>query len=609
MNCIASDELRRVPARRQAIKALREALGLYWSANDNYSKRRTILAVLVVSVGAFASALAPIALKNAVDGMELGNLSQTLYLPVAFILLYVVAQYIGRCSTELRVVLHGCAEQRVRRRIGVRLFDHLVRLPMTFHVDRQVGAICQNADQGLRGYELLITHLVYTVAPVLIEFSLVAAVLLHYQHPEYLAILSCAALAYVWAFHRWSIRVQQTSERISCAMGEAGGVMTDTLLNAETVKYFGAERAFGARYDRVLGATEDAWRSFFRTYAVNGVLVASVFAASLAASLLLAVGGVANGAMTVGDLVMVNAYVVRLVQPLELIGFAIRDVAQGTAFLAKLLTLFRQQPEGDDGIAEHGQVAKGDLTFENVDFSYRKECRVLDGVTFNVRGGSVVAIVGISGSGKSSLVRLLFRLYEPERGRILLDGVPITEMSLSCVRRAIAVVNQDVVLFHDTIARNIALGKFNASQAEIETAARLANLHDAILSMPEGYETVVGERGLKLSGGERQRIAIARAALKRPAIAVFDEATSSLDSRTEADILRNLTALSRQCTTLVIAHRLSTIIHADEILVLNAGVIVERGTHTELLAKADYYARLWDAQHSGAHGAFRPPHR
>ena len=249
----------------------------------------------------------------------------------------------------------------------------------------------------------------------------------------------------------------------------------------------------------------------------------------------------------------------------------------------------------------HQRRAAGGVAFENVSFSYGPDRVVLTNVTFQAPMGKTVAVVGVSGSGKSSLIRLLFRLYEPDSGRILLDGVPINELPLSVVRQAIAVVPQDTVLFHDTIARNIGFGRLGASQPEVEDAARLANLHDAIVAMPEGYETVVGERGLKLSGGERQRVAIARAALKKPLITVFDEATSSLDSSTEAEILRNLTALSNQCTTLIIAHRLSTVVHADEILVLNAGMIAERGTHDQLLARHGHYASLWRAQQGGMH--------
>ncbi len=377
-------------------------------------------------------------------------------------------------------------------------------------------------------------------------------------------------------------------------------------MNHEAIKYFDAERVVCNRYDTALGHRESAWRRFFNEYAINALIVASIFGLSLAVSLIYAARDVAHGAMTVGDFVLINAYVVRLVQPLEMLGFAVRDIAQGVAFLSAMLALLREKTEGSGTLVltTRASASNGELTFEQVNFSYRQERVVLKDVSFTVPAGKTVAIVGVSGSGKSSLIRLLFRLYDPDSGRILLDGLPIADMPLSTVRQSIAVVAQDVVLFHDTISRNIGFGRFGASQLEIEDAARLAQLHDVIMAMPEGYETVVGERGLKLSGGERQRVAIARAALKRPRIYVFDEATSSLDSRTEKEILRNLTELSSRCTTLVIAHRLSTIIHADEILVLNRGVIAERGAHDELRTLGGYYAGLWDAQQTGTlHGA------
>jgi ATP-binding cassette subfamily B protein len=313
-----------------------------------------------------------------------------------------------------------------------------------------------------------------------------------------------------------------------------------------------------------------------------------------------AASDVARGAMTVGDFVLVNAYVVRLVQPLELLGFAVGDIAQGLAFLQSMLDLFAEKTEGDHSRApQSAKSTQGELIFDRVSFSYREERAVIKDVSFSVPAGKTVAVVGVSGSGKSSLIRLLFRLYEPDSGRILLDGAPIKDLSLSAVRQAIAVVPQDTVLFHDTIANNIGFGRAGSTQPEIQEAARIANLHDFILSMPEGYDTPVGERGLKLSGGERQRVAIARAALKRPRIFVFDEATSSLDTQTERDILHNLLDVSARSTTLVIAHRLSTVVHADEILVLDRGVIIERGTHEELKELGGAYAALWGAQQTG----------
>lgn len=592
------------PLSRQTLfSTLREALRLVWSAADPYAKRKLFLALALVAAGALFAALTPLALKLVIDGLSGANAPTTYLAPLPLLLVYVAGQYLWRCSTELRVMLHGHADQRLRRRIGRRLFDHLIRMPLRFHLERKAGAMGETAEQGLRGYQMLLQHAVYTILPVAIELGVVTVVLLQVRQPFYLLVLGLSAIAYVMAFHRWATAIHEPSERVSTTHIDAHALLTDSLINAETVKYFDAEPVVSQRYDSALSQTEVAWRRFFSSYAANGVIVATIFALSLGVSLLFAFRDVTRGAMSVGDFVLINAYVVRLVQPLEMLGFAVRDVAQGLAFLSSMLALLRQKTETDLCATGHQlQTSRGELAFECVTFGYRQERVVLKDVSFKVSAGQTVAVVGVSGSGKSSLIRLLFRLYEPDSGRIILDGAPTAEMPLSDVRRAIAVVPQDTVLFHDTISKNIGFGRFGASRAEIEEAARIANLHDFIMGLPERYETVVGERGLKLSGGERQRVAIARAALKRPRIAVFDEATSSLDSRTEKEILRNLAALSCRCTTLVIAHRLSTVVHADQILVLSEGMIVERGTHQQLLALRGHYAALWHSQQSGAHG-------
>jgi ATP-binding cassette subfamily B protein len=431
-----------------------------------------------------------------------------------------------------------------------------------------------------------------------VELVAVAVVLLNFGHAKYLVILALAAAAYVAAFQRGAADIRAPAQSVSQSHIEAHAVLTDSLSNYETVKYCSAEPLVCARYDQALGRTESAWRRFFARRAANGLIVAAIFAVSLCVAMLCAVQDVARGAMTIGGFVLVNAYVLRLVQPLEMLGAALRDAAQGLAFLEKLLELFREQRERDVGNGRTAAEARGELSFEDVSFSYRRGRPVLRNVTFRVAPGRTVAVVGVSGSGKSSLIRLLFRLYEPDSGRILLDGIPLDETPLPTLRQAIAVVPQDTMLLHDTIARNIGFGRCGSTRPEIEEAARIANLHEFILGLPDGYETVVGERGLRLSGGERQRIAIARAALKRPRLFVFDEATSSLDSTTEQEILGNLKRLASSATTLVIAHRLSTIVHADEILVLDRGAVVERGCHAELLAREGRYATLWRAQHA-----------
>lgn len=581
------------------LPALRDGLRIVWSMSDGFTRRRLLLVAVLIAAGAALSALAPVALKLAVDRLSVTGGGDQYPGPVVLIVLYVAGQFLTRCLSEIRMAAHGQAQGRVYRNIGLRLFSHLLRLPMRFHLERKTGAMGQLGEQGVDGCEQLLHNTIFTILPVAVEFVAIALILLHFDYPVYLAILLAAAVAYVFVFEKGAKGAQAPAWAISNARVEAHAAMTDNLLNAEAIKYYDAEDVVGRRYDVYLAKVEAAWREFSRQRAINGFWTATVFGVLLSTALIYAVHDVLRGSITVGDFVLINSYIVRFVQPLELFGLALREIARALANLQGLFAVLDEPTERDTPTAQAGaNIHRGELVFENVSFAYRPERTVLRNVSLHLPAGRTVAVVGVSGSGKSSMIRLLFRLYEPDAGRILLDGVPISELRLSTLRQAIAVVPQDTVLFHDTIGNNIAFGKCGATATEVEEAARIANLHDFICRQPDGYETLVGERGLKLSGGERQRVAIARAALKRPRIFVFDEATSSLDSKTEREILRNLHEVSRWSTTLVIAHRLSTVVHADEIVVLHEGQVQERGSHAELLSRGVHYAALWQAQQS-----------
>jgi ATP-binding cassette subfamily B protein len=450
-------------------------------------------------------------------------------------------------------------------------------------------------DNGLQGYQLVLHNLIFTVLPVLAELGTVIVVLLSFHRPEFLALFCAAIICYATAFSFFAIRIAKAADSASNAHIASTAAMTDAVLNYETVKFFAAERVVQDRLSLALIRTEDEWVGFFRRYAYNGLGVSAIYAAFLAAAVLYAAYQVQQGKITVGDFVLVNTYMLQVIRPVEMLGYAMQGFSQGMAMLGKLLELFHEKSE-PPATSETALSGPGALRFDRVSLSYHPDRVILKDVSFTLPAGRTLGVVGASGAGKSSVVRVLVRLYEPDAGQILFDGIPTSELSLSQLRRAIAVVPQDTILFNDTIGYNIGFGRFGSTQQEIEEAARLAHLHDFIMSLPEGYDTKVGERGVKLSGGERQRVSIARAALKRPSIYVFDEATSSLDSRTEQEILSNLREISKSSTTLIIAHRLSTVVHADEIIVLGNGTVLERGTHAELLKIEGAYAALWRAQ-------------
>lgn len=556
------------------------------------------LALLIVLASSALAALSPVVLKLIVDRLTNPNALDVTYLLVGSLALaYAASQWLSRFFGELRSLIMGRADQRLHRNLSLRLFKHVMALPLRFHLDRRTGALSQTLTNGLLGYRMLVQHLVSTVLPVVMEIATMSVVLLVLGQPVFLGIIAVTLSCYAAAFAVGALRLTHPARAISSAHIEANALLTDSIINYETIKSFSAEPRMHQRMDEAFAQTESRWAQFFSRKAMNGVIVGTIFAASLGTSVYVAANEVRQGRMSLGDFVLVHAYMLRVFQPMEMLGFALRDIAQGVAFIEKMIEVFRQEPEQASSRETRALPSgRGELRFEGISFSYDAERSILKDVSFKVPAGQTVAIVGPSGSGKSSLVRLLVRFWEPDDGRILIDGIPVSTVSGAALRAEIAVVPQDTVLFNDTIAYNIAMGSAECTKEDVEEAAKLAHIHDFIAARPEGYNTLVGERGLKLSGGEKQRVAIARAALKRPRIFVFDEATSSLDSKTEQKILRNIDEVSRGTTTLVIAHRLSTIAAADEILVLEEGRIVERGTHKDLLLLGGKYQTMWNTQ-------------
>ena len=591
---------------------LRSAFHLLWSESDGLAKLLVGVTLFLVLISSALAGLVPLLLKSVIDKLTLGPTAAP-YTEIIFVLAaYVVAQWLGKSLKEVRSFSYGRADKRIGKNLSHRLFQHVMSLPLRFHLERQTGALSQTLTNGLTGCRLVLHHIMQTVLPVIVELVTIGTVLVLLNHAKYLAIIGTSVLLYSFVFWFGVTRIGNPARAVSDANIDANATLTDSILNYETVKHFDAEGQVQGRYGEALNRTENQWKELYRKKMDNGLAVAGIFALSLGTSVYFAVGEVQSGTMSIGAFVLVNAYVLQITQPLEMIGFAFRDVTEGIAFIERMVRLLSEKSEAEVVERHRDRAVRlpagtPELIFENVSYGYHSNRRVLKNVNLIIPSGRTVAIVGASGSGKSSLIRLLVRLVEPIEGEIFLNGVPLSEIRASELRRSIAIVPQDIALFNDTIAYNIAFGRQGSTEDEIITAARVAHIHDFIAKLPHGYSTIVGERGLKLSGGEKQRIAIARAAIKRPKVFVFDEATSSLDSTSEQAILSDLIRVANAITTLVIAHRLSTVVHADEIVVLNAGRIVERGTHSTLLNRSGAYAAMWEAQHAAKSALWANP--
>ena len=561
------------------------------------ARARVSVAMLFLVAAKGATVLLPVVYGRAVDALAPKGAGAALAVPVALILGYGLLRVASSGFAELRDAVFAAVQQRATRRVALRTFRHLHALSLRYHLDRQTGGLARVIDRGTLGIQSVLRLAVFNVVPTVFEIAMVTAILWALFDWRFALLTFIAVglyLAFTLLFTNARVRIRR---RMNESDNEARAKSVDSLLNYETVKYFGNEAHEAARFDRALASYEKAAVRSQVSLNMLNLGQAGIIAVGLSGIMLLAARGVASGHMTVGNFVVVNTYLMQLYQPLNFLGFVYREIKQGLVDMEHMFDLLGVPAEVADRPGAPALAAPaGEVRFEAVRFGYRSDREILKGVDFTVPAGRKLAIVGPTGAGKSTISRLLFRFYDPTGGRILVDGQDIRAVTQASLRAAIGVVPQDTVLFNDTIRYNIAYGRPGASQAEIEHAARLAQVHDFVLDLPDGYETMVGERGLKLSGGEKQRVAIARTILKDPRILILDEATSALDTRTEQEIGTALAAAAAHRTTLVIAHRLSTVVDADEIIVLVDGAVAERGSHASLLAARGVYARMWTLQ-------------
>ncbi len=560
-------------------------------------RRRVGFAMLCLLSAKFANVGVPLIFKQLIDGLTITKEQAFIVVPAALLLAYGVLRFSTSLFTELREIVFARVTQEAVRHISLEVFRHLHSLSLRFHLERQTGGLTRDIERGTRSIGSLISYTLYSILPTLVEITLVVGILLKRYEPSF-ALITLATLTLYIGFTitvtNWRTALRRQANELDSA---ANARAIDSLLNYETVKYFNNEDFEAQRYDTQLRTWIAAQiRNQYSLSALN-LGQALIIAFGVTAMMWRAVGGVITGTMTIGDIVLVNAFLIQLYIPLNFLGVMYREIRQALTDIERMFGLLKTNREVEDK-PDASDLPEGPLgvRFASVDFHYEAKRQILFGVDIDVPPGKTVAIVGHSGSGKSTLARLLFRFYDVSGGRLEIGGQDIRNVRQHSLRRAIGIVPQDTVLFNDTIRYNIEYGQPGASQAEIEAAARAAQLHDFVARLPDGYDTRVGERGLKLSGGEKQRVAIARALLKNPPILIFDEATSALDSKTEQAIQAQLEAAARGRTAIVIAHRLSTVMNADEILVLDGGRVIERGQHAALLNRDGAYAAMWALQ-------------
>ncbi len=588
-------------ARRADLTVIRRLLPYLWLKGPAGVRRRVVGAVLLLIVAKMITVYIPIIYKHAVDALSVP--AGAVVLPLGLLLAYGGARILAAAFAELREMAFARVAQNAIHVVALETFRHLHRLSLRFHLERQTGGLSRAIERGTNGIDNLLHYLLFQIFPTLFEIVLVAAVLWRLYDVRFAAITLATIVGYVaytLAVTQWRIKFRRQMVE---AEGEANTKAIDSLLNYETVKYFGNEEHEARRFDRALAAYEKAGIKSANSLSLLNAGQGLVIAVGVTLIMILAGMGVAEGRMTLGDFVLVNAYLIQLYMPLNFLGMVYRELRQAMIDMQAMFHLLEVNVEVPDSAgAAPLRIEGGRVEFHDVTFGYDTRRPILKGLSFTVPAGKTVAIVGPSGAGKSTISRLLFRFYDVDEGAVRIDGQDVRDVTQASLRAAIGIVPQDTVLFNDTIYYNVAYGRPDAPPSEIEAAAKLARIHDFIMNLPDGYQTRVGERGLKLSGGERQRVAIARTILKRPPILLFDEATSALDTRTEKSIQESLRTISEGVTTLIIAHRLSTVVDADEIVVLGSGQVAERGRHADLLARGGVYAAMWARQVKSADG-------